>query len=108
MKLRDWFRSRKEKREERRRERLARRHGGEPEAGAQPERAVGTEPDEPAEPERKIPSEQGTPSEPAQYFEAFTEGIEPPASRYTEEYREFIAKERQAADGDGPVTREER
>ena len=101
MKLKEWLRERKEKRAERKLERLRRK--------AEEKGQIALEPDAPESTEYEAEEldridEAGETAEQAERklmneepefmpFEAYTEGIEQPESRFTEEYREFLKKQ---------------
>ena len=89
MKLKDWLRERKKRREARRLKKIELKHGAEAEESGAIERKMGLDAPE------------------LQPLGADTEGIEKPESRFTEEYREFL-KKKDAAEAEGGITREEK
>ena len=87
MKLRDWFRMKKQKREERRREKLARKLGNAAEAPApEAEELEAAE----AEAEEAVERRIEAAPEPLDFDPA---DINAPESRFTEEYGEFIKEQ---------------
>lgn len=93
MKLRDWFRMKKEKRAARRRAKLERKLGI--------EHVEPTEPIENLDPIEELEPEEAAPADRAQ------EGEQPP-SRFTEEYKEFLKKQAEIKEEEYVPLREER